>query len=162
MRRDIRQARHRADRAGGWSIETASADTFRSVFSMLVSLHTARWTGRGEAGALADPRVITFHHAAGPRMIEHGLLRLQALRLDDGIAAVIYALFSAGRILFYLSGFDPSHAFESPGTILLAHMIEHAAREGRREADFLRGSERYKYAWGCIRRPNTGLSLTRP
>jgi CelD/BcsL family acetyltransferase involved in cellulose biosynthesis len=40
-------------------------------------------------------------------------------------------------------------------------MIEEAAREGRREADFLRGNERYKYAWGGIDRPNTGLTLTR-
>ena len=62
---------------------------------------------------------------------------------------------------FYLSGFDPGFAFESPGTILLAHMIEEAAREGRSEVHFLRGGEAYKYAWGGVDRMNAGRSFVR-
>ena len=161
MRRDIRQARHRAERAGGWVIETATAATFPALFDKLVHLHNTRWTGRGETGVLADARVLSFHHSAGARLISEKLLRLQAMHLNGRIAAVIYALLSPGRIHFYLSGFDPAQAFESPGTILLSHMIEEAAREGRHDADFLRGDERYKHAWGCIDRPNTGLTFNR-
>ena len=43
---------------------------------------------------------------------------------------------------------------EQPGTLLLGAVIEQAMREGRREIDFLRGAERYKYAWGAVDRMN--------
>ncbi|HEX2943219.1 MAG TPA: GNAT family N-acetyltransferase [Rhodopila sp.] len=161
MRRDLRQARNRAERAGGWHIDRADAASFPALLAALVQLHGARWRGRGEAGALADPAVLAFHHAAGPELLAAGLLRLEAVRVHDRIAAVIYALLSRDRIHFYLSGFDPGSSFESPGTILLGHMIETAAREGRREADFLRGDERYKYAWGGLDRWNQGRSFVR-
>ncbi|MGE0372608.1 MAG: GNAT family N-acetyltransferase [Gammaproteobacteria bacterium] len=161
MRRDIRQARHRAERAGGWSVQRADAAGFPALLDALIRLHQARWTGRGEEGVLADPRVQDFHRAAGPALLEDGLLRLEALHLRGRIAAVTYALLAERRICFYLGGFDPALGFESPGTILMAHMIEEAAREGRQEADFLRGGERYKYAWGGVDRMNLGRSFVR-
>jgi CelD/BcsL family acetyltransferase involved in cellulose biosynthesis len=110
---------------------------------------------------LADPAVLAFHHESAPALLRAGLLRLEALHLRGRIAAVIHALLSPGRIHFYLNGFDPACGFESPGTILLGHMIETAWREGRREAHFLRGNERYKYAWGGIDRYNQGRSFLR-
>lgn len=161
MRRDLRQARHRADRAGGWQVQRADASSFPAMSDQLVRLHRMRWEQSGEAGVLADPRVLAFHRAAGPLLLEAGLLRMEALWLRDVVAAVIYALLSPGRIYFYLTGFDPDCRFESPGTILLGHMIEEAAAEGRREAHFLRGGERYKYAWGGIDRMNAGRSFVR-
>ena len=161
MRRDIRQARHRAERAGGWTAERADAATFPARLKELTRLHQARWTGRGEAGVLADPAVLAFHQAAGPELLRAGLLRLEILRLRGQAAAAIYALLAPDRIFFYLSGFDADFAHESPGTILLAHMIKEAAREGRHEAHFLRGGEAYKYAWGGVDRMNTGRSFIR-
>jgi len=161
MRRDIRQARHRAERAGGWSVQRADAASFPDLLDKLIRLHQACWTGRGEAGALADPRVQAFHRSAGPDLLEAGLLRLEALHLRGRIAAAAYALLTPGRIAFYLGGFDPAVAYESPGTVLLAHMIEGAADEGRGEADFLRGGEAYKYAWGAQDRMNLSRSFAR-
>lgn len=161
MRRDIRQARHRAERAGGWSVQRATGETVGELLDHLIALHGARWQGRGEPGVLADPRVLAFHRAAAPALLEAGVLRLEALSLRGRIVAVVHALLASDRICFYLGGFDPNAAFESPGTILIGHMIEEAAREGRQEAHFLRGGEAYKYAWGAIDRPNVGLSLLR-
>ena len=161
MRRDIRQARNRADRAGGWTIERADAATLPAMLSHLFALHAARWALRGEAGVLADADVRRFHQAAAPALLGAEILRLEVLRLGDRVVAAVYALLAADRLCFYLGGFHPDAAFESPGTILMAHMVEDAAREGRHEAHFLRGEEPYKYAWGGIDRRNTGLSLTR-
>ncbi|WP_438035696.1 GNAT family N-acetyltransferase [Sorangium sp. So ce204] len=39
-----------------------------------------------------------------------------------------------------------------PGVVMLASAIEHAAREGARTVDFLRGREPYKYDWGAVDR----------
>jgi CelD/BcsL family acetyltransferase involved in cellulose biosynthesis len=162
MRRDLRQARHRAERAGGWSVETAEPDTLPRLLNELITLHGARWQRRGEPGVLAGSSVLAFHRAAAPALLEAGLLRLQALHLRGRIAAVIYALLVPDRICFYLGGFDPAASFESPGTLLLGHMLEEAWREGRGEAHFLRGGEAYKYAWGGIDRRNACRSLVRP
>ena len=159
MRRDLRQAQNRATRGGGWTVESADAASAPALLEALIRLHGARWAGRGETGVLADPAVLAFHGMAVPALLEAGLLRLQAVRLRGEIAAVIYALLGEGRIFFYLSGFHAGFGFESPGTILLGHMIEQATAEGRTEAHFLRGGESYKHAWGGLDRFNSGRSF---
>ena len=155
QRRKLRMARHRAGRAGGY---TVIADGEADLFAELVRLHTELWAGRGQPGVLADPAVRAFHAAALPQLRRAGLVQLRGLRLGGGVAAAIYVLHSPGRTLFYLSGFDAARAFESPGTILLGEMIEAA---GDAELHFLRGAEPYKYAWGAIDRHNATLVLER-
>lgn len=160
MRRTLRLNRNRAARAGGWTVETATARSLPACMAELVRLHQARWTAAGETGTLADPRVLAFHAEAGPMLLEGGVLRLQVLRLGGAVAAAVLALLGPGRILFYLSGYDAARAYESPGTLLVGAMLEEAVREGRREAHFLRGGEAYKYAWGAVDRPNHACRLT--
>ena len=162
--RKLRMSRHRAERAGGWSAHLATAEEVLPFWEALVGMHRARWTRRGEeGGVLADPRVLAFHREALPLLFEAGALRLWALRIGGGLAAVYHAM-AAGpdRLLFYLSGFDEARAFESPGTILLGHVAEAALAEGRRELHFLRGGEAYKYAWGAADRMNAGRRLLPP
>jgi CelD/BcsL family acetyltransferase involved in cellulose biosynthesis len=159
--RNLRMSRHRAERIGGWNVEIADKDTIGPVWDTLVRLHQARWTQQQKTGVLADPHVLAFHRAALPLLAADGSLRLYVLRFGDTIAAVYHTL-TAGpdRLLFYLSGFDAAHAFESPGTILLGAIVEQAILEGRRELHFLRGAEAYKYAWGAQDRHNIGRRFT--
>lgn len=159
--RKLRMNRNRAERAGGAPIETATADTLAPLLSELIRLHQARWTAAGEAGSFADPRVAAHLAESAPALLAAGLLRLQAVRLEGEVAASVLALLAPGRILFYLSGYNAARAFESPGTLLLGAMLEEAVREGRREADFLRGGEAYKYAWGGTDRRNRACRLER-
>jgi CelD/BcsL family acetyltransferase involved in cellulose biosynthesis len=154
MRRKLRMNRHRAERAGGWTVESAGPDTVQAFLAELIRLHQARWTAQGEAGVLASGPVLAFHRQAAPRLLAAGLLRLQVLRIAGEVAAAILALVAPGRIFFYLSGFDARHAFVSPGTLLLGAMLEEAMAEGRTHAHFLRGEEGYKYAWGGVNRRN--------
>ena len=155
--RKVRMNRHRAMRRGGWTTGLADPVTLPAMQDALIALHGLRWTTRGQAGVLADADVLRFHREMAPGLLAAGVLRLQVLRIGDSVAAACMALLAPGRILFYLSGFDAAFAFESPGTILLAEMLEAAIVEGRTEADFLRGQEGYKYAWGAVDR----LSATR-
>ena len=159
-RRKLRMVRHRAERAGGYAVETATAETLPVLFDALVALHQARWVAAGKPGVLADPRVLAFHYAAQPGLLGAGLLRLLVLRLNDKVAASILQLLQPGRVLFYLAGYDASLAYYSPGTLLLGWALEQAAAEGR-EAHFLRGAEGYKFAWGAEDRPNRACRLTR-
>ncbi len=158
--RKLRMNRNRAARAGGFMIETAGPETVQALLSELVRLHQARWVAQGEPGALAGPAVLGFHRDAAPGLLGAGVLRLQVLRIGETVAAACYALLAGrDRILLYLSGFDAGLSFVSPGTLLLAAMLEQAVAEGRREADFLRGREGYKYAWGGVDRVNGACRL---
>ena len=159
IRRKLRMSRHRAERAGGWTVETADAATLAACFEALVRLHQARWVAQGEAGVLADPAVQAFWHEAAPALLAAGMLRLQVLRVGRVVAAAIMALLAPGRVFFYLSGFDEAQRFVSPGTLLLGAMLEAATAEGRTEAHFLRGQESYKYAWGALDRLNSACRL---
>ncbi len=144
--RDIRQARHRAERRGGWRVEVATPDTLEAALAAFERLHALRWSEE-------DLRVAAFRLLAAPALLEAGALRLALLRIGGEIAAGCYALLAPDRLLLYVSGFDPRFAYESPGTILLGHLIEHARAEGR-AIHFLRGGEAYKYAWGGAARMN--------
>ncbi len=158
--RKLRMNRHRAERIGGATIAAATAETLPALLDAFFRLHESRWSGQG---VLGDPRVQAFHREAAPLMLAAGALRLQVLSLRGVVAAACYA-FLAGRrrILFYLSGYDAAFARQSPGTLLLGAMLEEAAREGRDEAHFLRGGERYKYAWGGRDRINAACRLVSP
>ena len=157
--RKLRMSRHRADRAGGWTVEVATPDTLDAALDTLVALHQARWTAGGEPGVLADPAVLACHRAGAPGLLRAGLLRLAVLRVGGVVAAATLALLGPGGIFFYLSGYDMAQAFVSPGTLLLGAMLEEAVAEGRTEAHFLRGREGYKYAWGAQDRLNAALRL---
>jgi CelD/BcsL family acetyltransferase involved in cellulose biosynthesis len=161
IRGKLRYFGRRAEQAGRVRFETATAATLSEFLEALFRLHEARWRRLDGPGVLADPAVRDFHRAAAPLLLSAGLLRLHALRLDERIVAVVYALFARGRAYSYLSGFDPELGTISPGTLALGHAIRHAIDEGAREFDFLRGQERFKYFWGGRDRPCYGRLLNR-
>ncbi len=153
--RKLRMNRNRAERLGGIQVVPATAETVVPMLETLMRLHQSRWAGQGEAGAFADPAIVAFHRESAPLLLDAGVLRLRGLMVCNTIAAVIYALTPVRtRILFYLSGFDSAFNAISPGSLLLAEMLEQAIAEGRQEADFLRGTEGYKYTWGAVDRVN--------
>src|SRR3954452_6597834 len=92
--RDLRQAASRAEAACGVRIETAGADTLRSMLDDLFRLHEARWRSRGEPGVLADPAVQAFHRDAARALGAEGMLRLYRMRIGDTVAAVYYGFAS--------------------------------------------------------------------
>jgi CelD/BcsL family acetyltransferase involved in cellulose biosynthesis len=153
IRRKIRMARHRANRCGGVEIMTPDSAGRPSLLSSLLRLHARRWESRGGSAVLEDARVASFHRAAIARM-PADMVRLYGLRIGGHMAAVFYGLQHSGRAYAYLSGFDPDFAHASPGTLILAHAIEQAVRDGAREFDFLRGGEAFKSGWGAAQRRN--------
>ena len=161
IRDNLRYFGRRAEQTGRVSFETATAATLSEFVEALFRLHEARWQQLGCSGVLADPAIRRFHHRAAPLLDRAGLLRLHALRINERMVAVLYALCARRRSYCYLYGFDPDFGALSPGTLILGHSIWQAVREGAREVDFLRGQERYKYFWGARDRPSYGRMLKR-
>jgi CelD/BcsL family acetyltransferase involved in cellulose biosynthesis len=159
-RRDqVRHALNAAARQGHVTIETASDPS--SFLDSLERLHALRWALRYEAGVLADQRTTTFHRDAARRLNEAGLLRAFVLAIGGEVAACHYGFAAKGEAFYYIGGFHPRFARQSPGTILVGHAIKNAKAEGCRHFSFLRGGEPYKYAWGALDRWNHKLVAQR-
>ena len=150
---NLRTCRNRAARAGAITCDRAGADGIPAYLATLTRLHASRWRERGLPGVLAEEAVRATHAEAAPLLHAAGALRLYGLRLDGELIAVLYALADRRRHYYYIAGFDPRHAFFSPGNLLLAHAIGQAAAEGAEAFDFLRGAETYKYRGGAVDQP---------
>jgi CelD/BcsL family acetyltransferase involved in cellulose biosynthesis len=164
MAANLRACRAKAARAGTVSHELADAPTLPDLLETLFRLHSCRWAQRDLPGVLRDGPVLAWHREAAPRLHARGLLRLHGLRLNGELIAVLYCLADATpahrrRCYYYIGGFDPRFAQLSPGTLLVAHAIEHAMAEGATAFDFLRGAEAYKYRWGALDQPMYTLRL---
>ena len=162
IRRNAMYYRNRAQRAGPLELTIADESNRAEAFDALLRLHTERWRERGEPGVFADERMIRWHREALPLLERLGVLRLCSLRLNGEIIAVMYALIDPpGRTerteYFYLPGYSIAHADLRPGTLLIALATEHAAGEGVRAIDMLRGDEEYKKIWHMEQTPTLGF-----
>ena len=110
---------------------------------------------------LDDDVVQRFHREAARGLLDAGALRMHAIRLGGRIVAVFYGFAHAGTVYYYLSGYDPELERLSIGTLIVAHAIEEAVREGATTFDFLRGAEEYKYAWGAADRVSVRRQIFR-
>lgn len=87
-------------------------------------------------------------HAA----FKEGYLQLAFMEIDGQKAAGYINFDYGGRIWVYNSGLDPKFRDLSPGWVLLAYLLQWANEHGRREFDFMRGDEEYKYRFGAVNR----------
>lgn len=161
QRANLRNARSRQQRAGGGQIEIATAENVSEFLNELYTLHTSRWSDRGETGVLADQKVRQFHLRCAPELLRTGSLHLSRLRLNQRSLAVIYSLLSHQTAYCYLQGFDPTFANTSPGTQLVHSVICDAIARGLKEFDFLRGEETYKQHWRPQFRPTYRIQMSR-
>jgi len=159
FQKKLRYYRRALERTGEVRIETPTADTLDDLLTALFELHAARWKRRDLPGVLGDDASQAFHRDAARRMLDAGMLRMYATRCNDRIVAVFYGFALNGIVYYYLSGYDPELEKLSIGTILVAHAVEQAVRDGATAFDFLRGAEEYKYAWGATDRMNRRRQL---
>src|SRR5262245_37639862 len=161
FQKKIRYYRRSLARLGEVRVEGATASNLDELLDALFALHAARWQQRGMPGVLADDVVQRFTRDAARRMLDAGALRLCATRLNDRIVAVFYGFAFGDTVYYYLSGYDPALEKLSIGTLIVAHAVEEAVREGASTFDFLRGAEEYKYAWGAKDRANKRRQIFR-
>jgi CelD/BcsL family acetyltransferase involved in cellulose biosynthesis len=151
--------RRRATRDARLRIEDARTGALGGALDLLVALHASRWRARGEPGVFADSAARSFLRSASAELLAAGMLRLHLLYLYDEPAAALLGIAGHRSVAYYIGGFDHARGHLAPGTLLVGHAIEAAARAGAWEFDFLRGAEPYKYRWGAVDRPTFQLLL---
>jgi CelD/BcsL family acetyltransferase involved in cellulose biosynthesis len=89
-----------------------------------------------------------------------GLLWLAFLRVDAQPAAAALNFDHGGKLWGYNSAVNRAFRDLSPGWVLLAHQVRWACEHGRKELDFMRGGESYKYRFGAVDRRVMRARLT--
>jgi CelD/BcsL family acetyltransferase involved in cellulose biosynthesis len=148
QRQNLRTAENRARRRG-CGIGDIVPDELPRFIPALMQLHSARQRQLGHAGLDQDARVLPFFSEAFAGLAQEGVVRAYSIACESRLIGGYLGFLHRGRAGYYLGGFDPQFAFESPGTILIGHAMRCAAAEGAHTFDFLRGAEPYKYAWGA-------------
>jgi CelD/BcsL family acetyltransferase involved in cellulose biosynthesis len=111
---------------------------------------------------LNEGRRAHFHESARAAQAA-GTLQLLFAEVDGRPAAGLFNFDYRDRIWVYNSGLDPeSFSSLSLGVVLTASAIERAIAAGRKEFDFLRGSEDYKYRLGAVDHEIFRFQLARP
>ena len=147
--RNLRNARHRTGKLADVSIEKADVANATSFLDALFRLHSARWNSEGMPGVLCGANLRAFHSRVVQDLLPKNIVRLYGMRCSNRFIAVLYAIFERDIAYYYLQGFDPEFAWYSPGTQLITAVVEDAVKEGKQQVNFLRGREKYKYAWGA-------------
>ncbi len=78
-----------------------------------------------------------------------GWIELRLLLYGKKAIAALLNFSFFDRLYFYNSTYDKEYARYSPGLFLFHQSLREAIQEQKREADFLRGDEKYKYNFGA-------------
>lgn len=108
----------------------------------MIALHARRW--EGQASDAFTPARAAFHADFAAAALARGWLRLLFLELDGRPVAAWHGFRFGPADWHYQSARDPAWAHERVGSVLVAHAVREACRDGRDEYRFLRGDEEYK------------------
>jgi CelD/BcsL family acetyltransferase involved in cellulose biosynthesis len=110
-------------------------------------LEASGWKGEQGKAILSSPETLGFYERLAAWAADAGMLRLALLRLDGRAIAFNLSLEAGGRHYLLKLGHDASLDNLSPGTVLIAAMIERAFGLGLKSYEFLGGPDPHKLRW---------------
>lgn len=141
LRRKIRRLRKERD----FEIKKVASSSWKEEIELFFSLH--RKSGRDKAEFM-NAQMESFFRELAAEFLKEGWLNLTFLKIKGKEAAVFFSFDFQGSEYLYNSGYDPDLGHFSPGIVLAAFSIEEAIQEGKKQFNFLRGREEYKYRLG--------------
>ncbi len=91
----------------------------------------------------------SFFRSLAEELSRSGMAELNMLYLNEVLIGALFNLLYPGKVYFYNVAYHPEYAHYSPGIYLFLFRIEKAIEAGIGTVDFLRGREKYKYAFGA-------------
>ena len=136
-------------------ITVAEAQTLDAALQMLdelAGLHQQTWSNRGEQGAFASKRFVSFHRTLIQRTFVAGAIQL--VRVSAGqTVGLLYNFVHDGKVYFYQSGFNYTACpGGKPGFVTIVSVIRHCLNNpALKEFQFMPGGDEYKepLATGC-------------
>lgn len=100
-----------------------------------------------------------FFKELGSLLSRKGWIEIETLFQGDELLSILIAFPYSRRIYFYNVAFNKKYSRYSPGIHLFHHSIQKAISKGKKEVNFLRGGESYKYQFGAEERGIFDLTL---
>ena len=163
LSRNARQQLNRSMRAlsrlGPLRVEAAATPAESLAwFAALKILHARSWTRRGKRHAFTSSYFEIFHGA----LLTSGAGEMLRLSAGDRVFGYLYNLRRGNVVYAYQSGFADEFGAERPGYISHALAMEHYAKHGVAEYDFLAGENRLKRSFGPRRYCLCWVRFSRP
>lgn len=133
--------------AGGRIEVVCEPAAIERVLPAVLDLHTARMAQKRRRTPFAPGRGRTLLAALCADFAASGDAEVAAVMVDRGAAAYAVSFVSRGRYHYYLTAYDTEYESLSPGSYLLAHLIDRAQAAGCHEFDLMKGDEPYKWRW---------------
>jgi CelD/BcsL family acetyltransferase involved in cellulose biosynthesis len=144
FRRRMRQLWRRLDQRGAtWRVTETAAELPRDL-AAFAHLHRARWDFRGGSGVLTPGVEAMLAQAAG-ELLPSGRFRLWSLEAEGEIVCSQLFLAAGRRCGWWLGGFDPDWARESPTLALLDRIVADAFERDEDVLDLGAGDQAYKH-----------------
>ena len=136
--------------------------SIQEAMNLMFELHDKRRRSiSSEPSAFVTPRTRAFHTDLATVFAANGWLNLNFLTADGEAIAATYCFDYRGKTYVYQVGFNPSFSRYAVGTLLHLRNIEVSIQRGRREYDFLKGAESYKFNWPVHVRRSLAIGFAR-
>jgi len=157
-----RRRRHLEQGVVGVSVQCLETpEELHAALPVLFALHNRRRRQKRQRGIFERTALCGFHTTLAALLAPLGHVRLYVLYVKEQPIAALYGFAFQQRFSYFQSGLEPAWSHRSPGTVLLACVLEDCIRRGEREFDFLRGSEAYKSRWTQESRRDVDLHMAR-
>ena len=147
-RHDLRRKLRRLEELEGVrTVKVMDAAGLQNSIKSFIQLHRRSDASKEEfwgSQGMAD-----FFREIALQFSPQGWVELLLLLHNENIMAALFNFIYDGQILFYNVAYNRDYAWYSPGVFLFHQRLKEAIQEGKKEADFLRGREKYKYYFGA-------------
>jgi CelD/BcsL family acetyltransferase involved in cellulose biosynthesis len=137
---------------------TAEALDYLDVF---FDQHIARRSLTEDRSQFLDPRQRMFYRELVQTLLSEGWAIFSVLLLNEAPIAFHFGFEYGGRLIWYTPSFDVAYSKQSPGEVLLNHLLMYAMERDLDEFDFSIGDEPYKYRYTNHNRRNVGIQVYR-
>tara|TARA_R110001583_G_scaffold116972_2_gene267860 strand:+ start:1922 stop:3061 length:1140 start_codon:yes stop_codon:yes gene_type:complete len=112
------------------------------LFEQLITLHQQRWENKSQPGVFSSAAFYSFHKNFIRQNINKGSVVLSAIKIDDKIISVNYAIKWQNALYFYQSGIDECYKPNlSPGLLNHLFVIQYCKEQGIQEYNLLKSSK---------------------
>jgi CelD/BcsL family acetyltransferase involved in cellulose biosynthesis len=121
--------------------------------------YVKRREGSVAAEVFRRTEVRAFFQDLADSMLTCGWLHFSVLECAARPVAFHFGFEFGERLYWYKPSFDPTWARQSPGTVLLSHLIRDSMERDLQELDFTVGAEAFKYRYANTQRTNANLRV---
>lgn len=159
FRSQVRRHCRKMRKLSGISIQRIEPPEASRFAAELIRLNRTRISHKGSESSLEDEKFRNFIADAIPALVNEELAWMDAVTDGEKYLAAAFNMVYAGRVYYYMGGFDETASQLRPGTVLFAEAIQRSIENGMKSYDFLRGAESYKYRWGGADVPTWKLTV---